>query len=79
MQVVWKKSRRIGVGRAVGKVKGQMFVFYCVRYEPTGYVGSLKNFKKNVDRGKFSMMVSGGEFGTAGGSGGMSAMEGNSI
>ena len=68
--MVWKRTRRIGVGRAVGKVKGQMFVFYCARYKPTGYVGSKKNFRKNVLRGTFT-----GQNGVAGGS--LGSMEGN--
>ena len=75
VQVVWRKTQRIGVGRAVGKVKGQMFVFYCVRYRPTGYVGTLKNFRRNVQRGKFRKMVA-GQYSIGGSAGGFGAMEG---
>ena len=53
VQVVWRKTRQIGVGRATGKVEGKMFVFYCVRYSPTGYIGSTKNFRRNVRRGRY--------------------------
>jgi hypothetical protein len=53
-----------------------MFVFYCARYQPTGYVGTKRNFRRNVRRGKFKGMVA-GQNGIAGGSaGGLGAMEG---
>lgn len=53
VQVVWKETKWIGAGRAVGNVNGQMFSFYCVRYKPSGLYGDLKTFKENVNRGIF--------------------------
>ena len=57
VQEVWKNSKRVGMGRAIGKVKGQKFAFYCVRYKPNGFLGDLKNFKKNVKQGKFTGLL----------------------
>jgi hypothetical protein len=54
-----------------------MFVFYCVRYCPTGYVGTIKNFRKNVYRGDFQMTTAGKNGANGGGDGGLAAMEGN--
>lgn len=45
------------MGRAIGKVKGQKFAFYCVRYKPNGFLGDLKNFEKNVKQGKFTGLL----------------------
>ena len=47
-------------------------MFYCARYRPTGYIGTVKNFKRNVKRGKFT-----GQNGVAGGS--LGSMEGNAV
>lgn len=74
-QVVWRGTRHLGVGRAVGKINGQLWIFYVARYYPTGYVGKVSYFSRNVHRGKFRK---GGQFATAGSNaGGFGVMEGN--
>ena len=50
-QVVWKKSKKIGVGHAVTRKKNTICTYVIAIYKPNGNV--IGNFNENVLQGSF--------------------------
>ena len=51
-QVVWKKSTKLGIGKAVGKKNGMTCTYIVGRYRPAGNYKS--QFADNVVKGSFN-------------------------
>lgn len=51
-QVVWKKSRKLGIGKASGKKNGMTCTYIVARYRPPGNYKS--QFADNVLKGSFN-------------------------
>ena len=56
-QVVWKESKELGIGRAVGKKNGMTCTYIVGRYRPAGNFQG--KFQENVVRGSFSNSICG--------------------
>ena len=50
-QVVWKKSKKIGVGHAVTRKNNTICTYVIAIYKPSGNV--IGNFEENVSQGSF--------------------------
>ena len=51
MQVVWKASKELGIGKAVSKKNGKTCIYVVARYSPAG--NNKRTFAENVVKGSF--------------------------
>ncbi len=51
-QVVWKDSKKLGVGKATGKKQNMTCTYVVARYQPRGNI--VSQFKDNVQKGTFN-------------------------
>ncbi|XP_028391914.1 uncharacterized protein LOC114516587 [Dendronephthya gigantea] len=66
-QLVWRKTKAFGIGRAFGSTNGMQCTYVVGRYFPSGnYLGKERN---NVLRGRYNPAMCGGGFGAGGGGG----------